>query len=301
MKKTIFLFFLFSTTSVFVFAQSPLIEFDKAKEIKLLESTNEDVKRILADYEHDADEDEDAEQYFSTEKARITIIFSEDDCSDDSTDWNVPKLTATKITIIPEETIKSENFDFSSFTKEIEDEDSPEYYTYHNEKAGIAFKVDDGEIQRIVFYPPKDKIGLLCSNESTMEIISGEKRMVDKMLEVKGCVNQYANVTELNLSASEIIIGSDNQTKNRRRVGDKTKISVATTAVDPENDVLTYNYTISDGKIIGAGENVVWDLSGVQPGTYTITAGADDGCGVCGVTVTKTVVVKECPDCVTDK
>ena len=291
MKKFTFLFFLFSTMSGFVFAQSSLSEFDKAKEIKLLESTGEDVRRILAGYEHDADEDEDSEQYFSTEKARITIIFSEGDCSDDSAYWNVPKMTATKITIIPEETIESKDFDFSTFTKEMEDEES-EYYTYHDEKAGIVFKVGDGEIQKIVLYPPKDKIGLLCSNESTMEIISGEKRMVDKMLQVKGCINLYANVTELNLSASEIVLGSDSQRKSRNHTGDKTKISVATTAIDPENDVLTYEYTVSVGEIIGTGANIVWDLSGVKPGTYTITAGVDDGCGICGQTVTKTVVVE---------
>lgn len=291
MKKITFLFFLFSAMSGLVSAQSPLSEFDKAKEIRLLESTNEDVRRILAGYEHDADEDEDSEQYFSTEKARITVIFSEADCTDDRAYWNVPKMTATKITIIPEETIKYKDFDFSTFTKEIEDEES-EYYTYHDEKAGIAVEVDDGEIQRIVFYPPKDKIGLLCSNENTLEIVSGEKRMVDKMLEVKGCINQFANVTDLTLSADEIIVSYDNQTKNKRRVGNKTKISVITTAVDPENDVLTYNYTISAGKIIGTGANVIWDLSGVKAGTYTITVGVDDSCGICGATVTKTVIIK---------
>lgn len=273
------------------FAQSPLTEFDKVKEIRLLESTNEDVKRILAGYEHDADEDDDTEQSFSTEKAGITVIFSEGDCSDDSEYWSVPRMTATKITIVPEETVKSEGFDFSTFTKETADEES-EYYTYHDEKAGIVFKVDNGEVEKIVLYPPDGKKGFLCNNESTTEIISGEKRMVDKMFQVRGCINQYANVTELNLSASEIILDSDNRTKNRKRVSGKTKISVATTAVDPENDVLTYVYLVSAGRINGASANVIWDLSDVEAGTYTITAGVEDSCGVCGQTVTKTVVVK---------
>jgi hypothetical protein len=59
---------------------------------------------------------------------------------------------------------------------------------------------------------------------------------------------------------------------------------------DP-TDVPTFNYTVSGGKIIGRGAKVVWDLSGVKPGTYTITAGADDGCGVCGATITMEVKV----------
>ena len=39
-------------------------------------------------------------------------------------------------------------------------------------------------------------------------------------------------------------------------------------------------------------------MSGVRPGSYTITAGVDDGCGICGETKTQTVEVKECPDCI---
>ena len=60
---------------------------------------------------------------------------------------------------------------------------------------------------------------------------------------------------------------------------------------------LLYSYTVSGGKIIGQGQKVIWDLSGVAPGTYTITAGVDDGCGICGETKSMEVIVKECPDC----
>jgi hypothetical protein len=72
---------------------------------------------------------------------------------------------------------------------------------------------------------------------------------------------------------------------------------VATTAVDPENDVVTYNYTVSGGRIVGQGKKVHWDLTGIAPGTYTIIAGVDDGCGICGQTQTQTITVKTC-DCV---
>ncbi len=73
-------------------------------------------------------------------------------------------------------------------------------------------------------------------------------------------------------------------------------VNVTTTAVDPENDVLTYNYTVSGGRIVGTGANVSWDLTGAPTGTYTITAGVDDSCGVCGTTQTKTITVAAC-DC----
>jgi hypothetical protein len=39
---------------------------------------------------------------------------------------------------------------------------------------------------------------------------------------------------------------------------------------------------------------VKWDLTGVSPGTYTITVGADDGCGICGTTKTEEVTVIKC-------
>jgi hypothetical protein len=78
---------------------------------------------------------------------------------------------------------------------------------------------------------------------------------------------------------------------------DSTTVNVTTTAVDPENDVLTYNYTVSGGRIVGQGANVQWDLSGVGKGTYTLTAGVDDGCGVCGKTQTQTLAIVDCPDC----
>jgi hypothetical protein len=78
-------------------------------------------------------------------------------------------------------------------------------------------------------------------------------------------------------------------------------VSVATKASDPENDVLTYSYTVSGGRVVGTGANVQWDLSSAQAGTYTIVTGVDDGCGVCGRTDTKTITIRECPDCVRPK
>ena len=111
----------------------------------------------------------------------------------------------------------------------------------------------------------------------------------------------FADVTSLTLSADEIIIGCNNPAKNAVCSVGNRKVSISTIAVDPENDVLTYVYKVSGGEIVGTGNEVVWDLRDVKPGTHTITAGVDDGCGVCGKTVTKTVVVKECPDCSEDQ
>jgi hypothetical protein len=88
-----------------------------------------------------------------------------------------------------------------------------------------------------------------------------------------------ATVNELTLSVYEVSWDSV-----------KT-IDVMTDAADQEGDVLTYRYEVSAGTITGFGQRVVWDLTSVRPGTYTITAAVDDGGGFCGPTKTRTVRV----------
>lgn len=109
-------------------------------------------------------------------------------------------------------------------------------------------------------------------------------------------VNQVPNVTALNLDSTTVTVPCPPGTQSATCTDDAS-IAVNTVAVDPENDVLTYNYTVSGGRIVGSGANVNWDLTGVQPGTYTITSAVDDGCGVCGTTQTKTITVAACADC----
>jgi hypothetical protein len=114
-------------------------------------------------------------------------------------------------------------------------------------------------------------------------------------------INQPANVNSVTLSDTTITLGCQPGYHPREGTtcNDSTSVSVATSASDPENDVLTYNYTVSGGRIVGTGANVSWDIGGLAPGTYTITAGVDDGCGFCGKTQTQTITVAAC-DCVID-
>lgn len=107
--------------------------------------------------------------------------------------------------------------------------------------------------------------------------------------------NKPANVTGLTLSANELTLPCKPGSFPAAdvTVSASMVVDAAVTAEDPENDVLTYNYTVSGGRIMGRGANVEWDLSGVYPGTYTITAGVDDGCGLCGKTETQTVTVAQ--------
>ncbi len=57
----------------------------------------------------------------------------------------------------------------------------------------------------------------------------------------------------------------------------KAKVKLTVDAFDIESDVLTFEYEVDEGEILGIGRNVTWDLSGVSPGEYTVTVCANDG------------------------
>ena len=102
--------------------------------------------------------------------------------------------------------------------------------------------------------------------------------------------NKAPNVIDVESDRTELRMPPQ---QNSAEYSKELLVTVKTTAVDPEGDVLTYSYTISGGCVVGAGKNVTWNLNGVMAGTYTLTAGVDDGCGICGETVTKTVTITE--------
>ena len=108
--------------------------------------------------------------------------------------------------------------------------------------------------------------------------------------------NKPPNVTDLTLSQTEIVAScpSGQVPQEGMACDDKMTVKVTTTAVDPEKDVVMYLYTVSGGRIVGQGANVYWDLTSIAPGTYNITAGVDDGCGICGQTQTRTITIRSC-------
>lgn len=292
MLKSVFLLFLFFLMSNFIFAQSSFAEFDKVRQIRLLHDNRENVRRILAGYETDFSEDDDESDSddFSTKNAEIEVFYSDGGCSEDEL-WNVSKLIVTKIEISLENQIKIKDFkfDFSGYTRKTED--STNSYLLYDEYDGIAFEIEKNKVRGIVFFPSKGDFSLLCKNEETQEFSSNEKQFIDLFLRGNETSCPVANVNDLLLETSEIIADcGDIEKRETCKVWNK-EISVETTVNDPGSP-LTYQYTISGGKIVGQGAKVVWDLSGLAVGTYTITAAVDDGCGFCGMTKTKTIIVK---------
>jgi Tfp pilus assembly protein PilV len=65
---------------------------------------------------------------------------------------------------------------------------------------------------------------------------------------------------------------------------------------DADNDTLLYTWTVTGGKLTGDGRMVSWDLSGLQPGTYTANVSVVDGNGGTA-TGTASVTIAECTNC----
>lgn len=300
MKIFFAVLFFISLTGGFVFAQNSFPELEIAKEIKLLKSIKSDVKAIMSEFDRDEEDEDDEESYhqeFRSDQAIVAVSYSTGDCEEyagiqNRPEWNAPKMTATKIIITFRETtmLKDLGLNLSGFKKKLKDdadEDSNDYI-YHDEKAGIIILTDEGEIEKIILHPPKKQSGRLCNNENNEEILSRKTSFVDSIIASDTyyiLYNMPSNVTDLDLRTKDC--------KGEDCFGAKKEISVTTTAVDPENDVLTYQYVVTGGKIIGNGNRVIWDLTDVQPGSYTITAGSDDSCGICGKTQSREVLVNE--------
>ena len=57
------------------------------------------------------------------------------------------------------------------------------------------------------------------------------------------------------------------------------RVTIVSTASDPDGDPITYSYSASGGQITGNGPTAVFDSTGLSAGSYTITCTADDGQG----------------------
>ncbi len=315
----IFLSLLVATLLFCSFASShSLPELEKVKEIKLLESTRDDVRRILADYELGnarnccigSSKTSKYKDLFITKNAQIEVSYSDGNCSDDESDgWNVDEWKAVEIRLHPKSDLKFQEigFDGTKFKKERVYRYYKQPIIYHRKELGISFEMMNNTVSVIRFEPQKKYLLMLCDKEKGMRLFKSSSYF-DPKYGNDGSVCIYkvevANVTDLVVSSTEIIIGNSSPVSNDLAPENNKIIAISTVVENPQNDVLAYDYKISGGKILSfdgkspyIGRQSWWDLSNVPAGTYTITAAVDNGCGFCGKTITKTVVVKECPDC----
>lgn len=297
----------------FTTAQSLRAELEKVKEIKLLESNRDDVRKLFAGYKLEPISSEyfNHTDTFKTIDAEIEFSYSKGKCSDEDSDgYDIEEWKVDSIYISLENPIQLKDariilsnigIKFSKYRKEKVYNNVENLYMYHNKELGMGLEVNKNELQNIIFISNKKYYSLICDKEAAKRLISTNSffTLPLKRRFIISDVNTVPIVYNLILSLPEITATCNvlNSSENKNCSDGVKFIAVFAWAKDDEGDTLTYNYTFTGGKIIGTGAKVLWDLSDVKPGTYTITAAVDDGCGFCGRTVTKTVTVKQCADC----
>ncbi len=108
--------------------------------------------------------------------------------------------------------------------------------------------------------------------------------------------NQAPTVTVVTSSASITLPCPEGTSSDTCTASASRSIDLTANAVDPDNDTLLYTWSVTGGKLSGEGRAVSWDLSGVNPGTYTVTVDVNDG-NAHTVNGTGTVTVAECTGC----
>ncbi|MEK7724469.1 MAG: hypothetical protein AAB336_08995 [Acidobacteriota bacterium] len=285
------LFFLQIITS----AQT-LPEFSKINEIRLLESNRDDVRKIFKDFALEKSDDLKHYEQFSTANTKIEVLYSDGKCGDDFMDFDVSDWKVISIRLIVTNgriTTSEIGIDLSKFKRGR----MYDFYNY-NEDLGLVLSYPLVRLEQIYFVPPKQSFSLLCpnsrANENTSILVYLQQLKGQKQFRL---IREIANVEEIILDKYEIQKDCNSMEETTLCPKESAIIKVSAKESNPYNDELTFSYTVSGGKVVGKGAEVLWDLSGVKAGSYTITAAVDDGCGFCGKTLTKTVTVKECQNC----
>lgn len=283
MKNSILVVAAMLSFSTLGFSQYYFSALEKAKEIRLLEADRATVRAAFRDYT--ADDLDGNSDSFSSDEASIEVAYADDSCDEyDSVIWDIPAGRAIRIEVEPEKelTLEALGIGVTSMMKEQIYANEPDSIIFHDKRKGFAVEVVDNILRRFIIFPALNSKPKTCKSKSAKEFVTlkswfGKQKLEDRV-EIKCYV---ADVTDLQLSAETLA-----------ELAITREINVSTSVRNPNNDVLTHKYIVSAGKIVGDGAEVVWDLKGVKAGSYTITAGVDDGCAFCGQTKTKTVVIK---------
>lgn len=278
-----------------------LNDLDKIKKIELLKSNRDYVRQIFADYKLLNGIQSKYKDEFYGNSTSFEFTYSEGNCEFEEADgyntseWNVEHI---KISPFYDFAPKEIGIDLTQYRKEKIHQNISGVYVFHDKQKGIRFKIDHGKLDELEIFPQQRFNSLMC-NQKKAKILSATKSIFSERLKDRIYGEEFAYVKNLSLSQKEIILDCNISDISKNKVCSQNNqiVKIYTTVQNSKNEDLSYNFTVSGGKVTSQGPKVWWDLSGVKAGTYTITAAVDDGCGFCGKTITKTVVVKECSDC----
>jgi hypothetical protein len=109
--------------------------------------------------------------------------------------------------------------------------------------------------------------------------------------------NAAPTVNSVTASTSSIMLPCpEGRTSETCTPSPSREVQITVQATDPDNDTLLYTWSVTGGRISGEGRQVTWDLSGVNPGSYTATVSVNDGNNhTADGSTTVTVGVCACP------
>jgi len=225
---------------------------------------------------------------FPLSASTVSIQYASGKCVEDhdydfisADDWAVPAGVIAEIEIPPWDGVELRDLgiDTTNFQRKKPYRAYDQWHVLYDKDLGIAIEVyNDTGVHSIHLFPSRANLSRLCKNPKLRRFyLSNDWRRRPEKKTMMVDSNHTVHVADVQITPLN---------------GEGPKFQVDTTAQDPDNDVLTYNYVVSGGKIVGVGARVVWDLSGSALGTYKITVGVDDGCGICGRILSKVITIK---------
>jgi hypothetical protein len=255
------------------------------QQIVVMKSKKQDVERILGEPRPGINSS-DFMSFYSAKNGGVTVFYSLGLCEPgERAGWNFEKGIVTELDFFPYRFLpfKSLKIDRKKFKKALVGDTDD--VGYRNEADGIEYIVREGKVVMISYFPGTRFSQLECE-------------AINKLPPLKEN-NDPSDVTDIHLNVSELTKRCA-EDAGQNSCGDSSMLVAVQIYVNnlSDRDILSYVYGVSGGKIVGVGEKVTWDLSGVEPGTYKITVGVGKGPWVkSGKSMTKTVIVRACPNC----
>lgn len=157
------------------------------------------------------------------------------------------------------------------------------------------FIVAEGKAQQLNKPLQMPELQIIENEEGLPDILSPIGNLFKRFLGKKRIIREYSpEIKNVYLSQTKVIKKKSLNKQNGGCSETDQSIIVTTDVYEHYSNPLLYQYKVSGGEILGRASTIVWNLSKVQAGNYSITVGVDDGCGVCHPTVTKEVQVIEC-------
>jgi len=266
-------------------AQIPIRKFDELLKVEWLKAGTYEVTSILSEFQIDKTDADKTYRTFQSKDLNITVHLTAGACGNDDI-WQTDghKIAAIDIELTDPIALSRINYDLTKWARySLRSSDTAKgSYFLHNKQLGVAIKVFNDRAEMIYLFPPDPIKAKTCDNELGKSYSSG--KWIESFVAQHSALidtDRFPNVVSLELSNYLI-----------SKLAVERKVRVSTVGDDTDNDKIVYTYTVDAGNIIGNGTNVIWDLSGVKSGNYKITAGIDDGCGMCGRTITKELTVE---------